>query len=170
MTAERGSETTMIRHSDEFYMERALTLADCAAEQGEVPVGALVVSAEGQVIAEAWNQPISSCDPTAHAEVVALRIAARQLGNYRLPGCTLYVTIEPCTMCVGALVHSRIDRLVFGAHEPKAGSVMSQARLLDAEYWNHRVQYQGGVCAEQASNKMSEFFRRRRAARRDDWT
>src|SRR5690606_7732706 len=109
----------MTQYPDEYYMERSLTLAERAAEEGGVPVGAVVVDAEGQIIAEAWNQPIGRCDPTAHAEIVALREAATRVGNYRLPGCSLYVTIEPCTMCAGALVHSRIARLVFGAPEPK---------------------------------------------------
>lgn len=158
----------MTQYPDEYYMERALSLAERAAEEGEVPVGAVVVDAEGQIIAEAWNQPIGRCDPTAHAEIVALREAATRVGNYRLPGCSLYVTIEPCTMCAGALVHSRIARLVFGAPEPKAGAVVSQLRLLDAEHWNHRVEYEGGLCAEQAGKTMSQFFRRRRAARRAD--
>lgn len=153
----------MAGKSDEFYMQRALALARIGAEAGEIPVGALVVDAAGQIIAEAWNQPIASCDPTAHAEIVALRQAAQRTGNYRLPGCSLYVTIEPCTMCAGALVHSRIERLVFGATEPKAGAVISRAQLLDADYCNHRVQYQGNVCAEEAGEIMSLFFRQRRA-------
>lgn len=153
----------MTKHSDEFYMQRALVLARHGAEAGEIPVGAVVVDAGGEIIAEAWNQPIGSCDPSAHAEIVALRQAASRSGNYRLPGCSLYVTIEPCTMCAGALVHSRIERLVFGAHEPKAGAVVSRAQLLDADYCNHRVQYLGGVCAEEAGAIMSEFFRQRRA-------
>lgn len=154
----------MTRQSDEFYMERALTLAGKAAESGEVPVGAVIVDAEGAIVAEAWNQPIGSKDPTAHAEIVALRQAAARLGNYRLPGCTLYVTIEPCTMCAGALVHSRIARLVFGASEPKAGAIVSRARLLDADYCNHHIRYEGGLCAEAASATMSAFFQGRRAA------
>lgn len=156
----------MTLQSDEFYMQRALTLAQTGAAVGEVPVGAVIVDAAGEIIAEAWNQPISSCDPTAHAEIVALRQAAARLGNYRLPGCSLYVSIEPCTMCAGALVHSRIARLVFGATEPKAGAVVSRAQLLDADYCNHRVDYRGGVCAEEAGEIMSRFFRSRREQRK----
>lgn len=147
---------------DEYWMEQALLLAKKAAEQGEVPVGALVVC-DNRIVAEGWNQPISSCDPCAHAEVLALRSAAKVLNNYRLPGCTLYVTLEPCAMCVGAIVHARIDRVVFGALEPKAGAVCSQHTLLDHPAMNYRVQHQGGVCAEACGAVMSEFFAHRRA-------
>lgn len=154
----------MAKQSDEFYMQRALALARLGAEKGEIPVGAVVVNAQGEIMAEAWNQPIASCDPSAHAEIVALRRAAQRSGNYRLPGCSLYVTIEPCTMCAGALVHSRIERLVFGAAEPKAGAIISRAQLLDADYCNHQVQYLGNVCAEEAGEIMTRFFRQRRAA------
>jgi len=109
---------------DEYWMAKALMLAQCAAGQGEVPVGAVVVDADNNLIGEGWNQPIGARDPSAHAEIVALRQAAKNVGNYRLPGATLYVTIEPCTMCAGALIHSRIDRVVIGALEPKAGAVV----------------------------------------------
>lgn len=142
-------------------MRHALSLANCAAEQGEVPVGAVIV-ANGRVLGEGWNRPIGLVDPTAHAEVVALRDAARRQGNYRLPNTTLYVTIEPCTMCAGALVHGRIARVVYGAVEPKAGVVESNPCVFDSLYFNHRVDYVGGVLAEECSLLMKGFFRRKR--------
>ncbi|KZZ02050.1 tRNA-specific adenosine deaminase, partial [Oleiphilus sp. HI0073] len=114
-----------MQHSDEYFMQQALRLAERAAEHQEVPVGAVVVL-DGEIVGEGCNAPIGSCDPTAHAEVLAIREACQRVGNYRLPEATLYVTIEPCTMCCGAIVHSRIRRLVFGAREPKAGAVLSQ--------------------------------------------
>lgn len=144
-------------------MQRALLLAERAAAAGEVPVGALVTRGD-EVIGEGWNCPIGRRDPSAHAEIVALRAAARAAANYRLPGCTLYVTLEPCTMCVGALLHARIARLVFGALEPKAGAVASQLQLLAHSHFNHRVNWQGGVLAEPCGELVSAFFRARRAA------
>jgi tRNA(adenine34) deaminase len=156
----------MSESDDIRCMQRALELADRAAAAGEVPVGAVIADARGEIIAEGWNQPITACDPTAHAEVVALRAAARKLNNYRLPGTTLYVTIEPCTMCAGALLHSRIERLVIAAPEPKAGAIVSQSRILDAPYCNHRVQYELGMCGEQAAEKISRFFQQRRRERK----
>lgn len=147
---------------DRRWMGRALELASRAETLGEVPVGAVVIDSTGKVVGEGWNQPISARDPTAHAEIAALRHAASVLGNYRLPGCTLYVTIEPCTMCVGAMIHARIARLVFGATEPKAGSVVSQAQLLDSPSYNHKIEYTGSVCAEQAGALLSAFFQERR--------
>lgn len=116
--------------TDEYYMGRALELAAQAGAAGEVPVGALLVK-NGEVVGEGYNQPISSCDPTAHAEVVAMRNAAAYLNNYRLTGCDLYVTIEPCTMCLGAMIHARVKRIIFGAKEPRAGALTSQLQLLD---------------------------------------
>lgn len=142
-------------------MLQALALAERAAEAGEVPVGALLVKA-GEVIAEGWNQPIGNNDPTAHAEITALRRAAQALKNYRLPGTTLYVTIEPCTMCVGAMLHARVERLVFGATEPRAGAVVSRFQLLDQPGYNHRIQWQGGVLAEPCGNLVKRFFQARR--------
>jgi len=142
-------------------MHRALLLAAKAAERGEVPVGAVLVH-DQQPVGEAWNQPISSNDPTAHAEIAALRHAGERLGNYRFPGATLYVTIEPCTMCVGAMIHARIDRLVFGAREPKAGAVVSQNQLLDHPAMNTEIRYAEGILAEQCSQIISEFFAKRR--------
>jgi tRNA(adenine34) deaminase len=147
--------------SDEQFMRRALQLAEQAATVGEVPVGALVV-ANGEVIGEGYNQPISSCDPTGHAEIIAMRNAATALGNYRLSGCDLYVTIEPCTMCVGAMIHGRIGRIVFGAAEPRAGALESQLKLMDSSHFNHSIEWQGGVLAEECGSIISDFFRAKR--------
>lgn len=157
----------MLTSRDEHFMRLALAEAEQAAAKGEVPVGAVIVAADQQtVIASGHNQPISSKDPTAHAEVVALRAAAQHLQNYRLDGCTLYVTLEPCTMCVGALVHARVQRVVFAASEPKAGSLLSARQLMAPEsgYFNHRFLWQGGVLAEEARTQLQAFFARRRAA------
>lgn len=147
---------------DEAWMARALQLAGQAAAAGEVPVGAVVVL-DGKEIGAGFNAPISGCDPTAHAEIRALRDAASRVGNYRLPGATLYVTLEPCTMCVGAIVHSRVSRLVYGAAEPKAGAVESARRTLEEEHLNWRVEPVGGVLVDQCSGIISDFFARRRA-------
>jgi tRNA(adenine34) deaminase len=147
--------------SDEQFMRRALQLAEQAATVGEVPVGALVV-ANGEVIGEGYNQPISSCDPTGHAEIIAMRNAATALGNYRLSGCDLYVTIEPCTMCVGAMIHGRIGRIVFGAAEPRAGALESQLKLMDSSHFNHSIEWQGGVLAQECGAIISDFFRAKR--------
>ncbi|PLW81350.1 tRNA adenosine(34) deaminase TadA [Kineobactrum sediminis] len=144
-----------------YWMQRALALADRAAAEGEVPVGAVVVR-DGRLLGEGWNQVISSCDPSAHAEIVALRDAAAVVGNYRLPEATLYVTLEPCTMCAGALVHARITHLVFAAREPRAGVVCSTCALLDAPWYNHRVNWTEGVLAEASSSRLRDFFRARR--------
>ncbi len=142
-------------------MRRALALADRAEEEGEVPIGAVVVR-DGELLGEGWNSVISYNDPSAHAEMVALRDAAQVAGNYRLPGATLYVTLEPCTMCAGALIHARIEKLVFAAREPKAGVVCSTCALLDEPRYNHRVQWQEGVLAEDSSRRLQAFFRARR--------
>ncbi len=142
-------------------MRRALALADRAAAAGEVPVGAVVVS-DGQLLGEGWNQVIGASDPTCHAEIVALRAAARARGNYRLPGTTLYVTLEPCTMCAGALIHARVEHLVFGAREPRAGVVCSTAALLDEEHYNHRVHWTEGVLGADSAARLQDFFRARR--------
>ncbi len=142
-------------------MVRALELASQAASKDEVPVGAVVVL-NGKEIGAGFNAPISGCDPTAHAEIRALRDAAARVGNYRLAGATLYVTLEPCTMCVGAIVHSRISRLVYGAAEPKAGAVESARRTLEEPHLNWRVEVTGGVMAEACGQAISEFFSRRR--------
>ena len=146
---------------DQYWMSRALELAGRAAEQGEVPVGAVVVL-EGRELGSGFNRPIGAADPTAHAEIQALRAAARAHGNYRLAGATLYVTIEPCTMCAGALVHARISRLVFGAREPKAGAVRSCRRLLEHPEFNWRVSVDEGILASDCAKLMSAFFATRR--------
>ena len=148
---------------DEKWMRLALQLADKAAAIGEVPVGAVVVL-DGEVIGQGWNQPISRRDPTAHAEIIALRDAAQRIENYRLVDADLYVTLEPCSMCAGASVHSRIRRLVYGATEPKAGVIESQQQFLEEGWLNHRVEPIGGVLAEICSDKLSAFFKARRAA------
>ncbi len=150
-----------IEKNDEYWMGRALELASQAASAGEVPVGAVVVYA-GREIGAGFNQPITGCDPTAHAEIRALRDAAARVGNYRLSGATLYVTLEPCTMCVGAIVHGRISRLVYGATEPKAGAVESARRTLEEPHLNWQVAVTSGVLQGQCSTKISEFFSWRR--------
>ena len=150
---------------DDHWMQCALMLAERAAEAGEVPVGAVVVL-DNQVIGEGWNQPISSHDPTAHAEVLALRDAAQKVGNYRLVDADLYVTIEPCTMCAGAMVHARVRRVVYGASEPKSGVIESNGQLLEQSWMNHRVEVTAGVLAEQCSERISLFFKQRRAEKK----
>lgn len=147
---------------DAHWMQHALLLAAQGEALGEVPVGAVIVR-DGKVLGEGFNQPISAFDPTAHAEVVALRQAAVSAQNYRLPGATIYVTLEPCTMCVGALVHARIARLVYGTTEPKAGAVESQSQLLESGYFNHRLAYEGGVLASECQHQLTHFFQSRRA-------
>ena len=146
---------------DYHWMHYAIQLAKKAESLNEVPVGAVLVL-ENEVIGEGYNQPIFLNDPSAHAEMLALRGAARNLENYRLPNATLYVTLEPCMMCAGAMVHSRIQRLVFGASDPKTGTIMSVANLLDAPFLNHKVQYQGGLCAPECGELLSNFFKSRR--------
>lgn len=143
-------------------MQRALELARAAATLGEVPVGALVVDADGGVIGEGYNRPIGSSDPTAHAEIMALRAAAAQVHNYRLPGCTLYVTLEPCVMCTGAILHSRIGRVVYGARDPKTGAHGSVVDLFAEPRLNHHAQVDGGVLAEECGALLSSFFAARR--------
>ena len=146
----------------EHWMRRALALASKAELEGEVPVGAVLVE-QGEIIGEGFNQPISGHDPTAHGEIVALRAAAALKNNYRLPGTTLYVTLEPCTMCVGAILHARVETLVFGAREPRAGAVVSQEQLADKTFFNHRVAVIEGVLGEQCGEILSRFFAARRA-------
>jgi tRNA(Arg) A34 adenosine deaminase TadA len=146
---------------DEQFMRRALALAQQGEALGEVPVGAVLVQ-DGMIIGEGFNCPISSHDPTAHAEVMALRAAARGMANYRLENTTLYVTLEPCTMCVGALVHARVARVVFAAAEPKAGSLVSARRQLESGYYNHVFTVEQGLLAAEAGDMLSAFFRRRR--------
>lgn len=142
-------------------MRRALALAAQAEAQGEVPVGALVV-VDGDVVGEGWNQPIATSDPTAHAEIVAMRAAATRLRNYRLPGATLVVTVEPCLMCVGAMVHARIATVVYGAPEPRAGALGSAIAAHETPGLNHRLTVVGGVLADDCRAMMQAFFRDRR--------
>ena len=151
--------------NDQYFMSLALEQGQLAYDIGEVPVGAVVVL-DGQVIGRGYNKPITSLDPSAHAEVVALRDAAKNISNYRVMGATLYVTIEPCTMCTGLLVHSRIKRLVYGTTEPKSGVIESAACLLDSPFFNHSIEGVGGVMAAEASSLMSEFFAMRRESKK----
>ncbi|MFZ1641908.1 MAG: tRNA adenosine(34) deaminase TadA [Candidatus Contendobacter sp.] len=147
---------------DQYWMGRALALARRAADAGEVPVGAVVVW-DDEVIGEGWNQPIGACDPTAHAEVLALRAAAARVGNYRLVDSTLYVTLEPCPMCAGAIVHARVARVVFGAADPRAGAAGTVFDLLRSAVLNHRAEVVGGVSAEECAALLRSFFRARRS-------
>ncbi len=142
-------------------MQHALTLAETAASAGEVPVGAVLVQ-DDSMVAEGWNQPIGSQDPTAHAEVMALRAAGRTLHNYRFTDSTLYVTLEPCLMCVGAIVHARVSRLVFGAHDPKSGAVESVSRAFELPGLNHRVRVSGGILSAACGELLKAFFHARR--------
>lgn len=149
--------------TDNIYMRQALDQAHNAWALGEVPVGAVVVK-EGRVIATGFNQPIGTHDPTAHAEIMALRAAASILGNYRLPGCELYVTLEPCAMCAGAMMHARLSRVVFGAADPKTGSCGSIVNLFEQEKLNHHTELVSGVLAEECGKLLKEFFAERRLA------
>ncbi len=146
---------------DEAWMRHAIRLAQRAEDEGEIPVGALLVK-ENQLIAEGWNRSISYCDPTAHAEIIAIRKAGQVLNNYRLIDTTLYVTLEPCVMCMGAISHSRIQRLVFGAYDPKRGAVCHALNLSDAAFLNHTVNWKGGVLETETSTLLSDFFRAKR--------
>lgn len=152
-------------NSDEFWMNEALLRAQRAAAAGEVPVGAIVVK-DNQIIGEGWNQPLQDHDPTAHAEVRALRQAALAVGNYRLNGCSLYVTLEPCAMCAGAMMHARVARVIFGAHDPKTGVAGSVLNLFDYSKLNHHCQVTGSVLAEACVNELQRFFAQRRAINR----
>lgn len=148
--------------SDTRFMSRALELAETAQEQGEVPIGAVVVIDES-IIGSGFNQPVSLHDPTAHAEIQALRQAAKATGNYRLPGATLYVTLEPCIMCAGAIVHARIDRLVFAARDLRFGGVRSKFSLADSPLLNHKVRIEEGLLAVGTTELLQKFFQQRRA-------
>ena len=148
-------------NSDQAFMTRALELARQARDRGEVPVGAIVVH-EGAVIGEGFNQPISLADPSAHAEMQAIRMAARRLDNYRLLDATVYVTLEPCAMCAGAMVHARIKRLVYGAADPKTGATGSVFNLVQTERLNHRLEVEGGVMKKECGELLKDFFRKRR--------
>jgi tRNA(adenine34) deaminase len=152
--------------SDEYWMQLAIEQAASAAEQGEIPVGAIIVS-DNKVIGAGYNAPITLHDPTAHAEIQAIRQACIQLENYRMPAdAVLYVTLEPCTMCVGALVHSRISRVVYGAFEPKAGSLVSARKLFETGYYNHVFEFEQSVLHGACSEQLSLFFKMRREQKR----
>ena len=152
--------------SNEELMRAALTEARKAMASQEVPIGA-VVAVGGEIVAAGFNQPISTVDPTAHAEIRALRAAAQKIGNYRLTGATLCVTVEPCAMCVGAMVHARIGALVYGAAEPKTGAVSSTMQLIDDPSWNHRIFVVGGVMADECRELIQEFFREKRRGKNE---
>ncbi|HET7396583.1 MAG TPA: tRNA adenosine(34) deaminase TadA [Gammaproteobacteria bacterium] len=146
---------------DEKWMQEALTLARQAEAEGEVPVGAIIVK-DDEIIGRGWNHPIAAHDPTAHAEIIALREAAQTLENYRLADTSLYVTLEPCAMCAGAMVHARVGRLVFGANDPRAGAAGTVFNLVQASALNHRLAVTGGVLAEECSAILKRFFIQRR--------
>ncbi|HZR01885.1 MAG TPA: tRNA adenosine(34) deaminase TadA [Burkholderiales bacterium] len=149
-------------NSDEAFMRQAVELAREGEKAGEVPVGAVLVW-QGEIVGEAFNAPISLSDPTGHAEMRALREAAQRLGNYRLPGSTLYVTLEPCAMCAGAILHARVARVVFGASDPKTGAAGGVIDLFAVERLNHQTSVEGGVLAEACADLLREFFQRKRA-------
>jgi tRNA(adenine34) deaminase len=151
----------MTRIVDEQWMCHAIDLARQAESLGEVPVGAVVVM-DDQCVGRGWNQPIATHDPTAHAEIMAMWEASAQMGTYRLTGSTLYVTLEPCVMCMGAILHARISRLVFGATDPKRGAVCSALSLSHADFSNHHVEWRGGVLATECSQQLTAFFKQRR--------
>lgn len=151
--------------NDEFWMRHALKLARRAWDEGEVPVGAVLVQGD-RVIGEGWNRPICHHDPTAHAEIIALRQGGQVLGNYRLSDTTLYVTLEPCVMCAGAMIHGRITRLVYGAHDEKTGAAGSLLNVLGHPGMNHRIHTEQGVLAEECAAMLSDFFRQRRAQKK----
>lgn len=155
------SAATAFSETDHAMMQEALGLAQMALAAGEVPVGAVVVK-DGEIVGRGWNRPISDNDPTAHAEVNAMRDAGNNLGNYRLPGCTLYVTLEPCAMCAGAIMHARISRVVFGAKDPKTGVCGSVIDLFGEDRLNHHAEVDGGLMAEACSACISAFFKARR--------
>lgn len=161
MTTENRQLATDNISSDELWMQEALRCAQRALDADEVPVGAVVVC-ERRIIGRGWNRNLTDSDPTAHAEIVALREAGRNLGNHRLGGCELFVTIEPCAMCAGAAVHARLRRLVYGADDPKAGAVHSTLQVVNHPSLNHRMEIRGGVLAGRAAEMVQEFFRKRR--------
>ena len=161
-TAQTDTATAW-RDSDPVWMRHALALAARAElEDGEIPVGAVLIDAEGRIVGEGWNRNIGDHDPTAHAEIVAMRAAGQSLGNHRLIGCTLYVTLEPCAMCAMAMVHARIARVVYAASDPKTGAAGSVFDLLGDPRHNHRVEVQGGLLADVAGAMLTNYFRRKR--------
>jgi tRNA(adenine34) deaminase len=162
MSAACPAPNTVQAARDEHWMRHAMLLARRAELVGEVPVGAVVVQND-RIIGEGWNRPIGSHDPSAHAEMIALRAAAQRLQNYRTLDTTLYVTLEPCTMCAGAIIHARVSRLVFGADDPKAGAVHSAYDIIAQPRLNHRVEWRGGVLGTECGDRLRAFFRARRA-------
>lgn len=152
---------------DTFWMQHALELAQRAEYEGEVPVGAVVVY-EDQVIGEGWNRPIIDNDPTAHAEIMALRSAAKKINNYRLLDTTLYVTLEPCIMCTGAIIHSRVKRVVYGASDPKAGAAQSAFTILGTDCLNHKVDVENGILATECGQILTDFFKNKRKQKKRD--
>ncbi len=163
MSDEAAVEAESLAPRDLHWMQHCIELARQAARQHEVPVGAVIVRGD-ELIAEGWNRRERDHDPTAHAEIVAITAAARQLGDWRLEGCELYVSLEPCPMCAGAILQARLPRVVYGARDPKAGGVVSLFRLLDDPRLNHRCQLLGGVLAAECGRLLTEFFRLQRAA------
>ena len=162
-----GPATSVFKSAfDESMMEEALRCAHRALQAGEVPVGAVVVAA-GKIVGRGWNRNLTEHDPTAHAEIVALREAGRNIGNHRLSGCDLFVTIEPCPMCAGAAIHARLRRLVYGADDPKAGAVRSILPVINHAKLNHRMEVNSGVLAGRSADMLQEFFRQRRETNRE---
>lgn len=161
MADTQKSTADMQSGEDTLWMERALALAELAAAAGEVPVGAVVIK-DGEIIGQGHNRNLLDNDPTAHAEIVALRQAAARVGNHRLVGCTMIATIEPCSMCAGALIHARIARLVFGANDPKAGAAGSTIHIINHPSLNHRLEVTAGVLADRCSEILQNFFRKKR--------
>lgn len=161
MVVSNGVSDLNQHEQDQYWMGHALLMAKRAQEEGEVPVGAVLVR-NNELVSEGWNQPIMGHDPTAHAEIMALRSAGRVESNYRLPGTTLYVTLEPCVMCVGAIMHARVERVVFGADDPRAGAAGSAFSLLESEQFNHSVQVESGILANKCGEILREFFKARR--------
>lgn len=151
----------MTQHTDEYWMQQAIELANKAAAEDEVPVGALIVK-DNQLVATGWNQPIQHNDPSAHAELQAIRNAGKALNNYRLIDTTLYVTLEPCSMCVGAIIHARIKRLVFGAYDIKTGAAGSAINLIQQQLHNHKVEVIGGILEPECKQLLQDFFKRKR--------
>lgn len=158
---ERPSGIELNPATDEIWMHDAILAAQRALEAGEVPVGAIVVC-DGKIVGRGWNRNLTDCDPTSHAEIVALREAGRNVGNHRLSDCELFATIEPCAMCAGALVHARVKRLIYGAEDPKAGAVHSVLQVLNHPRLNHRMEVRAGVLGGKCAELMQEFFRSRR--------
>ena len=154
-------DTLAALQNDEFWMSRALELAREAERMGEVPIGAVLVL-DNECVAEAWNQPIAAHDPSAHAEMLAMRQAGQKLGNYRLNNTTLYVTLEPCAMCAGAIIHARVARVVYGATDPRAGAGGSVFQILDSDKLNHRVRITGGVLETACTKLLQDFFKKKR--------